>query len=110
MDPMNTHELLDLHDELTLKAKDILTTKVRNYSGEGDAYTNFRRVEDLHICSMSNGILARISDKLGRLITHCNSAGLVGEESFEDSIIDTINYLVFLHGCIVTKGDGDGRN
>ena len=103
MDPMNTHELLDLHDELTLKAKDILTTKVRNYSGTGDAYTNFRRVEDLHICSMPNGILARISDKIGRLITNCNHDGLVGDESFEDSILDSINYLVFLHGCVVAR-------
>lgn len=106
---MTTAELIALHDRLTKEAKEILTTKVRNYSGDGDAYTNFRRVEDLHICSMENGILARISDKIGRLITHCNHDGLVGEESFEDSIIDTINYLVFLHGCVSGRSN-DGRS
>lgn len=109
MEPMTTAELIALHDRLTKEAKEILTTKVRNYSGDGDAYTNFRRVEDLHICSMENGILARISDKIGRLITHCNHDGLVGEESFEDSIIDTINYLVFLHGCVSGRSN-DGRS
>ena len=109
MEPMTTAELIALHDRLTKEAKEILTPKVRNYSGGGDAYTNFRRVEDLHICSMENGILARISDKIGRLITHCNHDGLVGEESFEDSIIDTINYLVFLHGCVSGRSN-DGRS
>ena len=106
---MTTAELIALHDRLTKEAKEILTTKVRNYSGGGDSYTNCRRVEDLHICSMENGILARISDKIGRLITHCNHDGLVGEESFEDSIIDTINYLVFLHGCVSGRSN-DGRS
>ena len=104
---MNTQELIALHDKLTGMAKDILTTKVRNYSGSGDAYTNFKRVADLDICSVPNGILARISDKLGRLITHCNHDGLVGEESFEDSVIDMINYLVFLHGCVVPRRQED---
>ena len=105
MDPMNTAQLLALHDKVTTAAKDILTTKVRNYSGEGDAYTNFKRVEDLHICTVPVGILARISDKLGRLITHCNHDGLVGDESFEDSIIDIINYLVFLQGSVQGETD-----
>ena len=105
MDTMNTAQLLALHDKVTTEAKNILTTKVRNYSGEGDADTNFGRVEDLQICSVPTGILARISDKLGRLITHCNHDGLVGDESFEDSIIDIINYLVFLQGSVPRETD-----
>ena len=39
-----------------------------------------------------------MADKFGRLITHTNTnGGLVGDESFKDSILDLINYLVFLY-------------
>ena len=105
---MNITGLLALHDKITKKSRDILEEKVRNYSGvNGDPYTNFRRVEDLGICSMEDGILARISDKFGRIITHCNCGGLVGDESFEDSIVDSINYFIFLYGCARDDNGGD---
>jgi len=98
--------LLVHHEMLTDESYGILKEKVRNYSGEGgDVFTNFSRVESLDICSLETGILARISDKLGRLITHVNSdGGLVGKEGFTDSIHDLINYLVFLHAALY-RGD-----
>ena len=94
--------LLKHHEILCDESYDILQEKVRNYSGTtGDVFTNFRRVEDLGICSLETGILARISDKLGRLVTHINSeGGLVGHEGFTDSIHDLINYLIFLHAAV----------
>ena len=104
---MDYLEVLQNHEILCDHAYDILSDKIKNYSGDGDAFTNFRRVEQLQICSTETGILARIADKLGRLITHVNSeGGLVGDETFTDSIHDLINYLVFLH-CIVACGDLD---
>ena len=109
MDPLSDSVLAVLknHEILCDHAYDILSDKIRNYSGDGDAFTNFRRVEELKICSTETGILARIADKFGRLITHVNSeGGLVGDETFTDSVHDLINYLVFLH-CIVSSSDVD---
>jgi hypothetical protein len=95
---MNRHQLIETHETLCESARNILQEKVQNYSGDGDVFTNFRRVEHLKICTTSTGILARMADKFGRLITHTHTkGGLVGDESFKDSIIDLINYLVFLY-------------
>lgn len=107
---MNFYDILKAHEILTDEAYQILKEKVQNYSGQhGDPYTNFRRVEQLGICSLETGLLARISDKLGRLITHVNSkGGLVGDETVTDSVHDLINYLVFLH-CLIVGGTVDER-
>ena len=95
---MNQDKLLETHESLCLYARELLQEKVQNYSGDGDVFTNFRRVENLKICSTTTGILARMADKFGRLITHINTdGGLVGDESFKDSVIDLINYLIFLY-------------
>ena len=95
---MNHSELLETHETICDFSRNLLKEKVQNYSGDGDVFTNFSRVENLGICSTTTGILARMADKFGRLITHINSdGGLVGEESFKDSIVDLINYLIFLH-------------
>lgn len=94
---MKQKQLLDIHESLCTDARELLKEKVQNYSGDGDVFTNFKRVEHLKICSTATGILARMADKFGRLITHNNTEGeLVGDESFQDSIVDLINYLVFL--------------
>lgn len=99
---MKKKELLIIHATLCEDARELLTEKVSNYSGSGNVFTNFNRVEHLKICSTSTGILARMADKFGRLITHTNTdGGLVGDESFDDSILDLINYLVFLY-CSVS--------
>tara|TARA_R110002012_G_scaffold37683_3_gene105415 strand:+ start:241 stop:561 length:321 start_codon:yes stop_codon:yes gene_type:complete len=96
---MKREQFLKLHETLCDEAYEILDEKITNYSGTGDVFTNFSRVETLQICSTTTGILARMADKFGRLITHTNtSGGLVGEESFHDSVLDLINYLVFLYG------------
>lgn len=95
---MKHQQLLDIHETLCTTSRNILAQKVQNYSGDGDVFTNFSRVEHLKICKTSTGILARMADKFGRLITHTNTdGGLVGDESFKDSILDLINYLVFLY-------------
>jgi hypothetical protein len=101
---MILEELLKEHRRITQDAEDLLAEKVINYSGHhGDVFTNFNRVEQLGICSVEQGLMARIADKMGRLITHVKDGGLVGSEGFDDSILDLINYLIFLH-CAVRRG------
>tara|TARA_Y100001963_G_scaffold151091_1_gene233343 strand:+ start:750 stop:1094 length:345 start_codon:yes stop_codon:yes gene_type:complete len=104
---MNLKVLLNKHDVLCEQARNLLDEKVKNYSGSsGNVFNNFDRVAELGICSRERGILARIADKMGRLITHINHRGLVGNENFKDSILDLINYLIFLY-CAVTFMDSD---
>ena len=104
---MNKEEFLQAHTKICEEAQSLLKEKIRNYSGSGDVFTNFNRVQHLEICSTDTGILARIADKFGRLVTHVNTeGGLVGNETFHDSILDLINYLVFLY-CNVSKNTWD---
>ena len=107
-------DLLTAHIDLSCESRALLEEKVKNYSGDDDVFTNFRRVDQLGICSVEQGILARIADKFGRLITHVQTqGGLVGNEGFKDGIHDLINYLVFLY-CYVDGGseltDGENNN
>lgn len=106
---MNRKDFLKLHETLCNEAHEILDEKISNYSGTGNVFTNFNRVADLQICPTTTGILARMADKFGRLITHTNTdGGLVGEESFHDSVLDLINYLVFLYGSHTDGSVDDG--
>ena len=107
---MKLDELLIKHDVLCEQARNLLDEKVKNYSGTtGNVFNNFDRVQELGICSRERGLLARIADKVGRLITHINYRGLVGNENFKDSILDLINYLIFLY-CAVDGGTVDAEN
>ena len=107
---MKLDDLLVRHDVLCEQARNLLDEKVRNYSGSvGDVFNNFDRVAELGICSREQGILARVADKMGRLITHINHKGLVGNEGFTDSILDLINYLIFLHASL-DRDTIDGTN
>ena len=46
---MDILHILEQHEVICDEAYDLLKDKVRNYSGDGDAFTNFRRVEQLQI-------------------------------------------------------------
>jgi hypothetical protein len=105
---MNNKNLLRIHEKICYQSRAVLSEKVQNYSGDGDVFTNFNRVAHLKICTTPTGILARMADKFGRLITHTNTeGGLVGDESFHDSIIDLINYSVFLYCSVNDDGVAD---
>jgi hypothetical protein len=107
---MKSETLLEVHDMLCIGARNLLEEKVKNYSGDGCVFTNFSRVEQLGICEVHTGILARMSDKFGRLITHTTTeGGLVGDESFDDSILDLINYLVLLYCSLQDNTIGIGK-
>ena len=90
---MNRDEFLLQHKKLCDEAHNILQEKVQNYSGGGNVFTNFSRVESLGICSTPTGILARISDKFGRLITHTNTKGGLVVSMTVLLILLTISYF-----------------
>lgn len=80
--------LLDIHEELAGKAREIMTAKNHDYAHEGDVFRNFRRYGTF-------GVLVRLSDKLARLDSfEENKEFAVADEKLEDTIVDIINYAV----------------
>ena len=99
-------KLYDKHQALTDKAFDILKKKNHDYAGGDDPYSNFRKGEVFGLCSTEAGILLRVTDKISRLATFVNQGKLeVTNESYEDAVVDIINYMVLLSSYIADKND-----
>jgi len=97
---MKRDELLNLHAEITEKARNLMDKKNRDYAGNDgmEPFANFTRVESMGICSTEKGMLVRMTDKMSRLSSFFESGQLhVKDESFEDTIVDIINYSVLIY-------------
>lgn len=56
------------------------------------------------ICSTESGMLVRLTDKMSRLSSFAESGKLAVEnESFEDTVVDVINYMVLFYAYIKDK-------
>ena len=101
MAAVNRTELLHLHSEICSKARSLMERKNHDYSGgdnQEDPFLNFSRVEKLGITTTEQGFLVRMTDKISRLITFCQTGTFkVEDEKLEDTIIDLVNYSVLLY-------------
>ena len=101
MGSMNREMLLKTHTALCTKAKVLMERKNHDYSGGvcgDDPFLNFSRVEKLGITDTKTGFMVRITDKVSRIITFIQKGELkVKDESFQDTILDLINYSVLLY-------------
>jgi hypothetical protein len=109
---MNQQEYFEFHKTMCDRARAISAAKNNDYSApqkRGDdpfaVFGSFMQAERLNICTVPQGFLVRISDKLSRL---CNllTPGhnqTVKDESVTDTALDTINYLLLLLGYLETK-------
>jgi hypothetical protein len=96
---MTRDELLKHHEVLCKQARDLMDMKNRDYAGNGgkQPFANFTRVEAMGICSTEQGFMVRLTDKMSRLSSIIESGKTnVKDESFEDTMIDVINYIVLL--------------
>lgn len=94
---MTRAQLLDIHKELSDKARGVMEKKNHDYAGAEtqNPFANFTSCEAQRICSTAQGMLVRMSDKMARLITFATDGELrVSDETFDDSAIDLINYAV----------------
>jgi len=91
--------LLQLHDNMTAKAKKIMEVKNSDYGANQDALHNFRLCEQLYI-PMEIGILTRLCDKIARIGNLINKPNRVLDETIQDTIIDTINYMIILNAAL----------
>jgi len=103
---MTRDELLKHHSELCTQARELMNLKNRDYAGAGGAepFANFTRCEAMGICRTEEGFLVRITDKMSRLSSFIQSGKMhVEDESFQDTCLDVINYMVLLSAYIKDK-------
>ena len=81
----------------TLKEMDrIHTIKNADYASEKDPYKNFRLCSHIGLCSVEEGILVRMTDKLGRIVNILGQEAQVEDEKITDTLLDLANYAVIL--------------
>jgi hypothetical protein len=102
---MNKEEYLKFHEHCCTRMIDITKKKNHDYAGEGtDPFKNFRQVEHLGVCSVEQGFLTRMSDKMSRITTFVQKGILqVSDESVDDTILDLSNYCILMLGYIESK-------
>lgn len=75
---------------------EISKAKNADYAASEDPFANFRQVENLGLCSVQQGIMVRLSDKITRICNLLDRPAAVADEAVEDTIRDAINYLAIL--------------
>ena len=103
---MNRTELFAHHGELCKRAYAIMQAKNNDYAGsKGDnPFANFQRCESMGVCSVEQGFLVRSVDKVSRLSTFAADGKLmVPNESYEDAILDIMNYCVLMSAYVKDK-------
>jgi hypothetical protein len=103
---MTRDELLQFHAELCKAARDLMSLKNRDYAGKDglEPFANFTRVEAMGICKTEQGFMVRLTDKMSRLSSFIHAGKMnVQDESFMDTCVDVINYMVLLAAYLKDK-------
>jgi len=101
---MKVNELLELAQKTFMGCSDTLTAKNHDYSKGDDALRNFKLCEVMQLTDSATGIMVRLCDKFARICNLLHCEGKVKSESIEDSIDDSINYLVILKATLKEQG------
>jgi hypothetical protein len=103
---MTRDELLKFHEEITKQARELMSKKNRDYAGKDgvEPFANFTRVESMGICKTEQGFMVRLTDKMSRLSSFIHAGKMnVQDESFMDTCVDVINYMVLLAAYLKDK-------
>jgi hypothetical protein len=104
---MNRDQLLNLHREICGRAYDLMCRKNADYSGGNNGsnpFLNFTRCEAMGITTTERGFLVRMTDKMSRLSTFCDTGTFqVADEKLEDTIEDVINYSILFLAYVKSK-------
>jgi hypothetical protein len=107
---MNRDRLLELHAQTCKAAYELMKKKNADYSGGASGYNpflNFTRCENMGICTTERGFLVRLTDKMSRLSTFCDTGTFqVADEKLHDTIQDIINYAVLFLAYTTSKEEG----
>jgi hypothetical protein len=105
---MTRDELLIFHEETCNNARELMKLKNRDYAGNKgtEPFANFTRCESMGICKTEAGFMVRVTDKMSRLSSFLQAGKMhVEDESFYDTIVDVINYMVLLGAYVKDKDD-----
>ncbi len=83
-----------------------MNLKHRDYAGNDgtEPFATFPRCESMGICETEQGFMVRVTDKMSRLSSFLQSGKMhVEDESFYDTIVDVINYMVLLGAYVKDK-------
>ena len=103
---MKREELLEFHEQVCTDAKELMNLKNRDYAGHDglEPFANFTRCEAMGICETEAGFMVRVTDKMSRLSSFLQAGKMhVEDESFYDTIVDVINYMVLLGAYVKDK-------
>lgn len=112
---MEAQEYLKFHEELCLKGRNLSARKNNDYAAPDSnkedpmkVFRNFMQCQHLGICTVEQGFLVRLSDKMSRM---CNllrpgHERAVSDETVVDTAVDVINYTCLLMAYLTTKKDG----
>lgn len=102
---MTPDEYAQFHKSICDKARDLSLSKSNDYASPDKRkddrlgiFHNFRHSERLGLCTVEQGIMVRVSDKLARISNLIDPSHhqAVRDESLQDSVMDTINYLILM--------------
>jgi hypothetical protein len=96
---MTREELLRFHEQICADARELMNLKNRDYAGNHgkEPFANFTRCQAMGICNTEQGFMVRIVDKMSRLSSFLQHGKMnVTDESFKDTVVDVINYMVLL--------------
>jgi hypothetical protein len=97
---MNLDIFLKEHEDLIAKSVDLLKTKNKDYSTDGDPLAGFKKIaKDLGISPFQ--VWAVFASKHWNALTNFAKDGKVESEPIKGRIIDMINYSCLLHLLII---------
>lgn len=104
---MNKKEYAQYHRDVCDSMIEITRQKNSDYCGAGDdPFKNFRQVEFMGICSVEQGFLTRMSDKMSRIASYVEQGTLlVKDESVSDTLKDLSNYCILMMGYLKSEAD-----
>lgn len=105
---MNRQEFLTFQELFYQKNIEITKAKNADYTGAtDDPFSNFKIVQHIGACSVEQGFITRMSDKLSRLASFTkNGTLMVKDESVKDTLSDLANYCSLFAGYLESQKKG----
>ncbi len=102
---MTGKEFLEFHRKTIERMHNICAAKNHDYSGgeEAHAFNNFEMVEKMGACTVEQGFVTRMTDKIMRITNLCKSEAAVSDEKIEDTLMDLANYSILMMGYLKYK-------
>jgi len=100
---MNREEFIKQLESNANTDLEIVKVKNSDYANGENPFQNFRMVEGMGLCTVEQGILVRMSDKMQRIANLLTREAVVKDESIADTLSDLRNYANILQVYLTTK-------